>query len=94
MEDHHLVFIDSLAHTTEVTVIDKNHFTKVIEACATKNILVIPVHCKTPERRSLPPTFCSCVETVKRILGLHCPFILTPWQLFKHLIKEDQKWEV
>lgn len=29
----------------------------------------------------------SCVEAVKRVIGLHTRFILTPWQLYKHLIK-------
>ena len=29
----------------------------------------------------------TCVESVKRILGLHCWRIITPWQLYKHLQK-------
>lgn len=29
----------------------------------------------------------TCVEVIKRILGIHDRFILTPWQLYKHLVK-------
>lgn len=29
----------------------------------------------------------TCVEAVKRVLGLHARFVFTPWQLFRHLKK-------
>jgi len=32
--------------------------------------------------------FFSCVEVVKRLMGLHHPFIITPWQLYKFLQKQ------
>ena len=28
----------------------------------------------------------SCVEAVKRALGIHAGFIFTPWQLYRHLL--------
>lgn len=31
----------------------------------------------------------TCVEAVKRILGLHKRFIFTPWQLYRHLIQSS-----
>lgn len=44
----------------------------------------------------------TCVEAVKRVIGLHARFILTPWQLYRHLIatsttisnKGDPAWEI
>ncbi|MBP2313382.1 hypothetical protein [Azospirillum soli] len=27
----------------------------------------------------------TCVEAVKRVLGLHAPFVVTPWQLYRRL---------
>jgi len=30
----------------------------------------------------LPPAFFSCVEVVKRVIGINSPLICTPWQLF------------
>lgn len=32
-----------------------------------------------------PLRFYSCVEAVKRVLGIQAGHILTPWQLFRHL---------
>jgi hypothetical protein len=31
----------------------------------------------------------TCVEAVKRILGLHAGFVLTPWQLYRHLTQPE-----
>lgn len=35
--------------------------------------------------RPMPFAAFTCVEAVKRVLGLHAPLVLTPWQLFRHL---------
>lgn len=32
-----------------------------------------------------PLMFFTCVEAVKRVLGLHRWMVLTPWQLYRHL---------
>ncbi|HBR68552.1 MAG TPA: hypothetical protein DEA55_04155 [Rhodospirillaceae bacterium] len=39
------------------------------------------------ERRKEPAPFMlyTCVEAVKRVLGLHARFIFTPWQLYRFL---------
>lgn len=31
----------------------------------------------------------TCVEAVKRVLGIHNGFIFTPWQLYRHLKKSQ-----
>lgn len=41
----------------------------------------------------------TCVEAVKRVIGLHARAVLTPWQLYKHLMKPHNRkgetlWEV
>lgn len=33
----------------------------------------------------------SCVEAVKRVIGLHARSIITPWQLYRHIIKTNEK---
>lgn len=38
-----------------------------------------------PARRRLAVAPLTCVEVAKRLLGLHAPLVLTPWQLFRHL---------
>lgn len=33
----------------------------------------------------------TCVEAVKRVLGLHNRFIVTPWQLYRHLMQTSSE---
>ena len=40
-------------------------------------------------KKSAPWAPYTCVEAVKRVLGLHKRFILTPWQLYCHLTKTN-----
>lgn len=49
----------------------------VIEARLTRNIMV-----------SAPIMLFTCVEACKRILGVHKLSVLTPWQLYKFLLKQ------
>ncbi len=39
-------------------------------------------------KTALPLSVFTCVEAVKRVLGLHRFFILTPWQLYRHLLND------
>lgn len=41
--------------------------------------------CEAPRRAALLRPF-TCVEAVKRVLGISAPFVLTPWQLYRHLL--------
>ena len=36
-------------------------------------------------KRPAPCMVFTCVEAVKRVVGIHKRFILTPWQLYRHL---------
>ena len=47
--------------------------------------LTVPV--AEPPRRLAPPLPFSCVETVKRLIGLQSWTIRTPWELYQHLRK-------
>lgn len=50
-------------------------------------MVVVTVAPVSLERRVLPFRPYSCVECVKRILGIRAGFVLTPWQLYRHLNK-------
>lgn len=39
-------------------------------------------------KKPMPLSLFTCVEAVKRVLGLHRFYILTPWQLYRHLLKD------
>lgn len=36
-------------------------------------------------KKPAPWMFCTCVESIKRILGIYNRYIVTPWQLYRHL---------
>lgn len=42
-------------------------------------------------KKSAPIMLFTCVEACKRILGIHNRFIFTPWQLFRYLLKEQER---
>lgn len=41
-------------------------------------------------QKEAPWMIFTCVEAVKRVIGLHNRWILTPWQLYRHLQKQEQ----
>ncbi|MGB0719002.1 MAG: hypothetical protein ACPGRX_00925 [Bdellovibrionales bacterium] len=40
--------------------------------------------------RPAPWMVFTCVEAVKRVLGIHRRMIITPWQLYRHLMQTHQ----
>ena len=59
--------------------------------------LVIPAPIDRTQKRPAPWRPFTCVEAIKRVLGIHARFIMTPWQLYRHLMKfqkGDQTWAV
>lgn len=80
--------VDSLAHRLEIRCFpdwpwgaDLAAHLRRLGQCA------ITVAVAEPPRRLAPPLPFSCVEAVKRLIGLHCWRIRTPWELFLHLRK-------
>lgn len=52
---------------------------------AAQHMTVIEATAIAQPRRQAPPAILSCVEAVKRLIGLHHPLIITPHQLYQHL---------
>lgn len=48
---------------------------------------VVPTTLGPTPSRAVPWAPYTCVEGVKRILGIRSRWIVTPWQLFRHLTK-------
>ena len=40
------------------------------------------------------PTFFTCVEQIKALLGIKAPFVFTPWQLFNRLRGKHHGWSI
>ena len=45
-------------------------------------------------KRPAPLMVFTCVEAVKRVLGLHRRLVFTPWQLYRHLLNDFYNKEI
>jgi hypothetical protein len=85
-DGEHWISLDPLSCHTEIMV---HHIAPEFDLSgwlALRDLTVIPAEIK-PKTSQAPIGFYSCVEAVKHVLGLHNPWIITPWQLYKKLRK-------
>jgi hypothetical protein len=52
---------------------------------ADKGFVAVPLRLFPGRGRVAPPAATTCVESVKRVLGLRAFTVLTPWQLFQKI---------
>lgn len=81
---------DPLAHYTDISVLAAAPGHEIAEFYLGLGYRVAPTFVRNAVRRPLPPALFTCVEAVKRILGLRAWWIVTPFQLFKHLTKDQR----
>ncbi len=55
---------------------------------------VIAAKVNRVHKKPAPIMFFSCVEFIKRSLGIHSRFIITPWQLYRYLEQQQSHKEV
>lgn len=79
------VAIDPMAHHLQITVPQLPTDFDLKNWFRDQGLRVIESHPAPALLRCYPPIFLSCVELVKRILGLRNPFIITPAQLYNYL---------
>ncbi len=79
------VAIDPMLHHWDVSLPDIETSFDLKAWLEDQGYRVIETKILIPERRYFPPLFLSCVEVVKRIIGLQKPYILTPYQLYRYL---------
>ena len=82
--DHWITF-DPLSHYTEIVVQKLPLSFDLTEWLTSQGHKILPA---TPNHRKLKPAPLmpfTCVEAVKRILGIHSRFIITPYQLYKFI---------
>lgn len=81
------IVVDPMSHRT---LVRREAVADLAPFYAGHGIIVLP----TRMRAVVPPRTApwrpyTCVEAVKRILGVRAPWVLTPWQLYRHLEKEN-----
>ncbi len=78
--------IDPLSHITEISV--HHHVPADFDLpgwLSSRGNRVIAAPLRRDIKRAAPIMLFTCVEAVKRVLGIHRRGIVTPWQLYRHL---------
>lgn len=57
---------------------------------ASQGLVVIKSRNILIQKKIAPVMFCTCVEIVKRVLGIHRLCIVTPYQLYRYLQKQAE----
>jgi len=76
------VIYDPLSHRTNLAVIAGPSLGELAEWYRVKGLQVLETTVRPAPMRSAPLRPFTCVEAVKRVLGIHAPWITTPWQLY------------
>lgn len=85
------VSLNPMAHRTDLTVLSIPSGFDLAEWYRAQGLIVAETVSHLPPRRQAPWRPYSCVEAVKRVLGIHDGFVLTPWQLFRYLDNRGKK---
>lgn len=81
------ITVDPLAPFTEVVVQPVPASFDLPDWYLRQGLTVIPGPLNHGDRRPAPWRPFTCVEAVKRLLGLRAPWVFTPWQLYRHLCR-------
>lgn len=85
------IMVEPLSHCTEISTYAEVDGFDMKDFYRSHGLRVIETELRRVPRQSAPWRFFTCVEGVKRVLGLHNPLILTPWQLYKFLWNEKKQ---
>ncbi len=82
----HWILCDGLSNALVLAVVDQRTVCLQLAELCRKGVRIVPV-AGTPEfhPRKAPIGLQTCVETVKRLLGIRSLYVHTPWQLFNFL---------
>ena len=79
------VLIDPLSHYTALRVVQQPAPWQPAPWFHAHGLTAIATNAAEPPRRLAPWRPYTCVEAVKRALGLRLPYVFTPWQLYRTL---------
>ena len=83
------VLIDPVMSYTDFIIFEGDDFIKKLASIGYTYLMTKPMPVQFLDIKwSLRPF--TCVEVVKRLLGIQKKFIITPYQLYKYIKKEEQ----
>lgn len=84
------ILVEPLATVLQVRALAQAHV-DLAEKLRRRGFLVVETALEPPSLRPAPPGLWTCVETVKRGLGIRSFRVQTPWQLFRHIQEHNKK---
>lgn len=87
-DGHHWITIDPLSSYMDVSVPDLPSDFNLPLWMKNSGQTVLPAQIRHIDKQA-PWMLFSCVEAVKRVPGIHKRWIITPWQLYRHLQQEQ-----
>ncbi|EKV27051.1 hypothetical protein C882_1980 [Caenispirillum salinarum AK4] len=79
------VVVDPLSHYTALRVVPELAGWDPARWFRARGLTVLPARIREPARRLAPWRPYTCVEAVKRVIGVRLPGVFTPWQLYRAL---------
>ena len=79
------IFVDPSSNGTGLAIFQDLTISEMASWFLSQGSTVVCCRAKAMLRRKLPIRPQTCVESIKQILSLRAPFVLTPWQLFQYL---------
>lgn len=84
------LLIDPASHQTRIEYLGPMPLRRLLVGLQTAETTVVCCRRRDAPMRLAPIRPFTCVEAVKRLIGIHAPWTLTPWQLFDHLTAENK----
>lgn len=92
------VLVDPLSHWTEVVALaeaaDGATAEDMVKALRARGLAAVACAVVEPARQGSWPAPYTCVEAVKRVLGIRAPLVFTPRQLFRLLDQERHDMKI
>lgn len=76
------VIYNPLSHRTEIAVIEGASQRELMQIYRGQGFRVVPWTIPQVRRKPAPWGVYTCVEALKRVLGIHAARVITPWKLF------------
>ncbi|MGB0670899.1 MAG: hypothetical protein ACPGNT_05340 [Rhodospirillales bacterium] len=81
------IIYDTLAHQTEIVLWRGLSEAEVLTSLCARGNRVVPAILLDAPKKLAPLRPLTCVEAIKRLLGLRAPWVFTPYQLYRRLEK-------
>lgn len=86
-DDKNWIVLDPLSPHLEIAVLPLPHSFDLPKWLSEQNLKVMHAPIQRGHDKAAPFNMFSCVEVIKRFLGIHIRGIMTPWQLYRFLNK-------